>query len=62
MSDDRVEAQLDYWRDLSWTAIIFGALLAAYPVNSGSSICSVLSDRPRSVAGMYTDGQGALAF
>jgi CHASE3 domain sensor protein len=28
MSDDRVEAQLDYWRDLSWAAIIFGALLA----------------------------------
>ena len=36
--------------------------LAAYPVDSGSSICSVLSDRPRSVAGTYTDGQGALAF
>ncbi len=35
---------------------------AAYPVDSGSSICSVLSDRPRSVAGTYTDGQGALAF
>lgn len=28
MSDDKVEAQLDYWRDLSWAAIIFGALLA----------------------------------
>ncbi len=28
MSDDKVEAQLDYWRDVSWTAIIFGALLA----------------------------------
>ena len=27
---------------------------AAYPVDSGSSICSVLSDRPRSVAGTYT--------
>ena len=36
--------------------------VAAYPVDSGSSICSVLSDRPRSVAGTYTDGQGALAF
>src|SRR5271166_7068536 len=34
--------------------------MAAYPVDSGLSICSVLSDRPRSVAGMYTDGQGAL--
>ena len=32
------------------------------PLHSGSSICSVLSDRPRSVAGTYTDGQGALAF
>ena len=39
-----------------------GKCEAAYPVNSGSSICSVLSDRPRSVAGTYTDGQGALAF
>ena len=28
MSDDKVEAQIDYWRDVSWTAIIFGALLA----------------------------------
>ena len=28
MSDDRVEGQLDYWRDVSWAAIIFGALLA----------------------------------
>ena len=28
MSDDKVEAQLDHWRDLSWAAIIFGALLA----------------------------------
>ena len=28
MSDDKVEAQLEYWRDLSWPAIIFGALLA----------------------------------
>src|SRR5512144_2635825 len=28
MSDDKAVAQLDYWRDLSWTAIIFGALLA----------------------------------
>ena len=28
MSDDKVEAQLDYWRDVSWSAIIFGALLA----------------------------------
>ncbi len=28
MSDEKVEAQLDYWRDLSWAAIIFGALLA----------------------------------
>ena len=40
----------------------FVTTIAAYPVDSGSSICSVLSDRPRSVAGTYSDGQGALAF
>jgi hypothetical protein len=28
MSDETVETQLDYWRPLSWSAIIFGALLA----------------------------------
>ena len=46
----------------AWCVIKKLISVAAYPVDSGSSICSVLSDRPRSVAGTYTDGQGALAF
>lgn len=28
MADEALETQLDYWRPLSWSAIIFGALLA----------------------------------